>query len=316
MIKEKFEQSKIAFSYGGIVLVVFLWGVAPLITVKLFDFYSPCIMKAVGGFVCTIALLLFFRKKLKLINKDYLKVALPTGFFYATAEIIQKIGLKFTTPTISAFLENLSCITVPILMYFFIKQKPTFLKIVACIVCLFSVFVLNMTGNTFSIGIGEILCALAGLFYGVNIAGTGAFAKKLDTGLYILIQTIVLTVLSIVVTIVLNFVKLPNAQTVIEPIKFSFNILHIFFLILTYLIMTVFCWLVRTSALKNVDATVVSVIMPFSAIITGISSVIVGYDKISLNLVLGGVLGFVAILISSLGDTLEVKKRLKNHNAT
>ena len=60
--------------------------------------------------------------------------------------------------------------------------------------------------------------------------------------------------------------------------------------------------------MKHVDATVVAVMMPFSSIIAGALSVIVGMDTLSVNLVLGAVLGFVAMLVCAFGDIMADKK--------
>ena len=54
--------------------------------------------------------------------------------------------------------------------------------------------------------------------------------------------------------------------------------------------------------MKHVDASVVSVIMPFSAVITGVVSVIFGIDTLSFNLVAGGLLGVAAVIISGADD--------------
>ena len=60
--------------------------------------------------------------------------------------------------------------------------------------------------------------------------------------------------------------------------------------------------------MKHVDATVVAVMMPFSSIIAGTLSVLVGMDELTLNLVLGAVLGFVSMLICAIGDIQSYRK--------
>ena len=62
---------------------------------------------------------------------------------------------------------------------------------------------------------------------------------------------------------------------------------------------------------KYVSANVVAVIMPFSAVITGIVSVILGMDSLSSTLLIGAALGLVASFMSSAGDILENKKAAK-----
>ena len=108
-------------AYAGLIFVIVLWGISPLITLQFYPYYSPTIRIIMGSFICAAALLLISWRKRHLLTKQYFLIAIPTGFFMALANILQKIGLQYTTPTHYAFLENLSCLTVPLLLFFFIK---------------------------------------------------------------------------------------------------------------------------------------------------------------------------------------------------
>ena len=120
IMNRTFDKKYLA--YLGLIFVILVWGVAPLITLRFYQYYSPTIRIAFGDAISILALLLISAKKLHLLDKTYLKVAIPTGFFMALANILQKIGLQYTTPSHYAFLENLSCIAVPALLYFLIKK--------------------------------------------------------------------------------------------------------------------------------------------------------------------------------------------------
>lgn len=297
------NESQKKLSYIGLISVVFIWGIVPFITIYFYDYYSPTILVSFCAIVSALALLLTSIKNLKLLNKEYFKIAIPTGIFYSTANILQKIGLQYTTPTKYSFLENLSCVVVPILLFFFIKKKPSFFTITSSLLCLASAFILNgmnFSKNSLSFGIGEVLCALAGIFYGVNIAATGAFAKKLYAPLYIMLQMFVEAIFSFATAIALNYITLNGAP--IEPIKFSFNIWILILRIVAVLIFSTLCWVIRTNSMKHVDATVCAVMMPFSSVVTTIISIIVGRDTLTSSLVIGVILGLAAIIMSGFGD--------------
>jgi drug/metabolite transporter (DMT)-like permease len=68
------------------------------------------------------------------------------------------------------------------------------------------------------------------------------------------------------------------------------------------LVSNVLCWYLRTYSMKYVNPTAVSVIMPFSAVITGVVSVLIGMDALSLEFVFGGLISLVAVILSSIGD--------------
>ena len=89
-----------------------------------------------------------------------------------------------------------------------------------------------------------------------------------------------------------------------EP-QFSFAPLHLISLVGIVLLSTVLCWLIRTACLKKLDPSFVSIVMPFTAVITSIVSVITGTDQLSFALVGGAVFITAAILISSLADSKQ-----------
>lgn len=284
-------------AYAGLIFVIFVWGLSPLITVYLYKFFSPTIRIAFGTFFCAASMLFISGKNIKLLNKDYLKIAIPTGFCMGLADILQKIGLLHTTPSHYAFLENLSVVVVPILLLFMIKKKPSALTIVSAVLCFISCFILTgmLSGRAQIFWLGDTLCALAGVFYGINIAVTGVHAKRFFVPLYLAIQLFVESVLSFVSAIALDAVK-------IEPIMFTFEAKPILMNLGFVLVSLTLGWLIRTWAMKLVDPTVVAVMMPFSATVTVIASVILGQDTLSYELVIGAVLGLVAIILSGLGD--------------
>ena len=51
--------------------------------------------------------------------------------------------------------------------------------------------------------------------------------------------------------------------------------------------------------------------MPCSAVVTGVLSVILGTDNLTLNLVLGASIGFAAAVLSGIADVLDARKKPK-----
>jgi len=284
--------------YLGMVFVVLIWGIFPVLTKKLFTFYTPSLWDTAGSMIAVISLLILGRKKLKQLNWDYFKVAVPTGLFFSAACLTQKFGLTMTTPAMFAFLENLTCVFVPLLMLLFVKQKLTLPKILAALLCLAGVFALCSNGLTLRFGPGEILCGLAGVFYAVNIAGTSAFGKKLDTGLYLLIQFSVHGIISAIYSILF-----------VDVWKFSFAPQHLISLVSIVLISTVLCWMIRTACLKRLDPSFVAIIMPFSSVVTSVVSIWAGTDTLSAALVIGAILMFAAIMLSGLADSFRTSHK-------
>ena len=297
------------FAYLGIIAVVFIWGIIPTFKKALIgEHVSAALYSTITTFAAACTLLIIFSKDLKKINKSYFIVAVPTGAFVGIAALLQAIAYKYdASPTKQAFLENLSCIVVPILVFILTRKKPTALTVFASIICLISSFIL---GNVFSlglsVGVADILNAAAGVCYGVNIAFTGVLAKKFHAPIYVMIQLFVQSVFSGIVAVAFNFIRFGGEP--MDKLVFTPNLLVFLGIIGIGVLSNAVCWTVRTTAMKYVSANVVAVIMPFSAVVTAVVSISLGMDTVSSSLIIGASLGLAASFISSASDISENKK--------
>ena len=305
------EKRTTLFAYLGIIAVVFIWGLVPSVKkVIIGNSYSATIYSAITTFSSACVLLALSAKDLKKLNFHYFKVAVPTGTCVCVGMLAQALAYNFdASPTNQAFLENLSCVVVPIILFLVIKKRPSTLSLIAIVLCVVSSMVLaGFFENGLKFSVADILNALAGMFYGVNIAITGVYAKKYVASLYVMIQLFVQAIFSALLAIVFNFLTIGGE--VVDPFVFTPNILLILTIVCLGVISNAVCWTVRTSAMKYVSANVVAVVMPLSAVITGIVAVIFGQDEPTLILLIGGIIGLVASILSSFGDNIDNKRNL------
>ena len=300
-------KNKKTAAYLGLSFVILLWGIAPLLTLWFYQWFSPTARVAFGSLTSGLAMLLISCRRLRLLTRRYFLLAVPTGVALGTADILQKIGLQYTTPTNYAFLENLSVVVVPFILFLLIKKRPRPLTLVAVFLCLLSSLILTgVLTEGGGASYGDILCALAGVFYGVNIAVTGTYAKDVCVPIYLSIQLLTVSALGFCSAFVLDGLG-------IEPLLFTPRIGILLLLIGYVLISSTLGWLIRTAAMKVVDPTVVAVMMPFSSVVTVLASVVVGTDTLSPSLLIGAALGLVAILLSGLAErnksTVAVKSK-------
>ncbi len=295
--------------YLMLVSVVIIWGLVPSIKNELLTThnYPPEIMTSISAVIAFLAILIICIRHLKKLNLEYLKIAVVTGIFYSAACVMQNEGLKYTSSAMYSFLENLSCLVVPFLVWWLTKNRPSIFKFIGAIFCLASLFVLCFRNGfgSFGFGIGEILCGLAGLFYGVNIAVTGVKAKKLDPRLYLLVQFGVHAIVSCIYAVISTIIK---SQT--QEIIFSFDITSILILVGMVLISTVLGWLIRTICLTHLAPSFVAIVMPFASIITAIMAVIMGEESLTSGLIIGAILGVLAAILSDL-DINRMKRKYR-----
>ena len=292
--------------YLYLAFVILIWGVIPMVTVYFYDYFSASVFNAAAALISASAFTALSWKSRHLMNRRYLLIAGITGSCYSLATIVQRIGLQYTTPSMFAFLENTSCIVVPILLVLLVKKKSHPLVWMASVLCLIGCFVLSGANFGSGFGIGEILCALAGLLFSGNIVGTGSYGKGMHVTLYLTVQMWVHVVLSTLTMLILHFVQ--KDGTPIEAMRMEWRPGLILALILVILISNTFCWILRTKIIQNANMTVVSIAMPLSAVVTMIMSVIAGTDTLSVQLVAGACIIVAALILSAFGEIAETKK--------
>ena len=297
-------NKKRLLSLLALILVVFLWGIAPVISKYLFDnnFYSPALLVAIRGLLSCIAMLVFIliTKGFKEVNKSYW-ICIPAGLFLGAAYLFQFIGLESTTPAKNTFLESMSCVAVPIMMLILVREKPTIPAICASVACLVGSFVLCGKGWDFSEmftapTVGDILSMIGGIFFGIDIAFTKVFAKGKNPFVYVFFQLIILTIMSFAYAF-------PFEET-----HFSWQWYHLLILVFLGVICTAVCWVMRTISIRNVSAVTCAVLMPMAAVIATLTSIIFRVEAFSWNVVVGGLIITAAIVVSGIFDARAEKK--------
>ena len=296
---------KKVLSFIGLIIVVVLWGIAPVISKYLFNhnYYSPALLVAIRGLLSCVAMLFFIliTKGFKDVTKAYW-VCIPAGVILGIAYLLQFIGLETTTPAKNTFLESLSCIAVPICMFILVKEKPSLASILAIVAVCAGSFVLCGNGWDFKSmfttpTIGDILSSIGGIFFGIDIAVTKVFAKNKNATVFVFFQLIILTIMSFAYAI-------PFEQNLAMSWKFT-NILIVIFI---GVFCTAICWVLRTISIRNVSAVTCAVLMPMSAVVAALTSMIFKVEQFSWNVVIGGLIIISAIVVSGIFDVRREKQ--------
>lgn len=289
-------------SFLVLIAVVALWGVAPVVSKAVFDrgMFSPGVLIMLRGVVSIIAMAIVINKGFKKIDKSYL-ICIPAGVILALAYIFQFVGLKFTHPSKNAFLENISCITIPLFMFLFVREKPKWYSIMAACLCVVGSLIL--VGNGFDFGTffksgdikGDGLSAIGGLFFGLDTVLTKVYSKGKDPLIFVFIQLCVMTVLASAYAFIFE-------GAVFHTFTISFDIVPILIVIFLGVVCTAVCWVCRAWAMRYIDAVTVSLLVPFSAVVASILSIAFEIEQFTLNLMIGGLIIIVAVAISAYFD--------------
>ena len=298
-------KKKKVLSFIGLIIVVILWGITPVISKYLFNhnYYSPALLIGLRGLLSCVAMLVFIlvTKGFKDVNKSYW-VCIPAGLILGTAYLLQFIGLETTTPAKNTFLESLSCIAVPICMFIMVKEKPSLANLFAVLGVAIGSFVLCGNGLDFSSmftspTIGDILSSIGGIFFGIDIAFTKVFAKNKNATVFVFFQLIVLTIMSFAYAIPFE-----------KNLAMSWTFVNILIVIFIGVFCTAICWVLRTICIRNVSAVTCAVIMPMSAVVAALTSMMFRVEEFSWNVVVGGLIIVAAIVVSGIFDVKKEKE--------
>ena len=288
--------------YLMLITTIIVWGVDPIVNTYLYNYYSAAALASLGTFFSMILFIVLAAKNFKMLDKRFFKIALPIAFISALANVSQRICLQYTTPACYSFLERLCCVVVPIMAFILTKKKPTVLQALASVMYLAGCFVLSGVNfsDLSSIGIGNILCALAGVLAGIYITMLSVYGKDINLMLYMALYMVVYFLQSLALAIVLNFIKVGGVP--MEKFVFEFSPVVLIFTVVFSLFSIALCWLLRTEATAHLNPSKTVLLTPFSSIIAGVVSVLAGYDTFTPGYITGSILIILSVFIFEFGS--------------
>lgn len=226
-------------------------------------------------------------KKWKDFTLDYLWRGAIVGGFLFLAYTVQTFGLSFTTPSKNAFLTAVYCVLVPFFTWAVVRRRPDRFNILAAVLCVVGVGLVSLN-EELSINLGDLLTLLCAVFYASHIVAVEKLSPGKDIYLITIFQFAFAALYSWVFSLTTEVFP---AQALKDPAVF---------LPLAYL-----CVMATTVALlfQNVgqiwsDPASASVILSLESVFGVLFSVICYGDEVSVKMLCGFVLIFVAVVCS------------------
>ncbi len=243
--------------------------------------------------IAALGLAVIFAPRLRGMTKELLKHGGVCGVLLLAAYAIQTFGLMDTTPGTNAFLTAVYCVLVPFLAWAMTRQCPAPRNWLAALTCLAGIGLISLTGN-FTIGKGDALTLLGGVFYALHIIALTRYTGKHDA--------IALTVVQFAAVAVISW-----GLTLLTEAPFSWP--QTGWPQLIYL--AVFCTGV-TLVLQSVGQKLTppgqaAILLSLESVFGVLLSVVTGAETVSLRMGCGFALIFAAVLISE----IEWPKRAK-----
>ena len=264
-----------------------IWGTSFFIMKNALDVMPVFFLLAIRFTAGAALLALIAWKRWKHLTPDYLWRGAVIGGFLFLAYSIQTFGLALTTPSKNAFLTAVYCVIVPFLTWAVVKVRPDGYNIAAALLCVTGVGLVSLSGEL-TIQAGDLLTLCCALFYAAHIVAVAKVSPGKDVTL--------LTVFQFAFAGLYAWIGGGLTETFPAAALTSPEVM----LPLAYL-----CVMATTVALlfQNVgmvwsDPASGSVILSLESVFGVLFSVICYGDPVTLRLILGFALIFVAVVCS------------------
>tara|TARA_R110000851_G_scaffold304722_1_gene462637 strand:- start:66 stop:971 length:906 start_codon:yes stop_codon:yes gene_type:complete len=266
---------------------------------------TPGLISAFYRMAISLSLLLpyvLITKKLKLPNKKILILAILCGVLFASDVAVWNIAIQNSSATQASLLVNLAPLWVGIISYVFLNTKPATNFWIGTTVALFGMamlvgfkFFLELDFDT-----AFLLAVLAGVLYSVYLLVSKKVLSQMDVLSFMTISLLVSTVYLAVFCVALD-----------EPFS-GFSNTGWFVLLVQAVVCQLTAWLSISYATQHMRTTRVSLSLLGQAVLTSVLAWFFLDEKITLNMIIGGLILLLGIRITFYTKTLSIKNTVSN----
>ncbi len=236
-------------------------------------------------------------KKFKLPETKHLLLAILCGVLFASDVAVWNIAIQESSATQASLLTNLSPLWVGIISYVFLKIKPATNFWIGTTVALFGMAML--VGFKFFLELdfdnAFILAVLSGIFYSIYLLVSKKALTHIDVLSFMTISLLASSVYLAIACLIMN-----------EPFS-GFSNMGWFVLFLQAVVCQLMAWLSISYATQHMRPTRVSLSLLGQAVLTSILAWLFLDEKITLNMIIGGVILLIGIRITFYAKTLSIK---------
>lgn len=273
-------------------MAALIWGSTFVVVKNAVDNIPPNLLLAIRFTLGSLILGTIFWKRLKKMTKEDLVAGIIIGICLFSAYCSQTIGITDTTPGKNAFLTAVYCVIVPFLYWFVDRVKPGGSRIFAAVICIVGIGLVSLTDGL-SIRMGDALTLLGGFLYAVHIVAIVKCGKGKDPVVLTILQFATAAVLSWIVT--LTFETMP--QTAVWNVNVVFGILYL------AVFGTTIAMLLQNVGQKGTNPSAAAILLSLESVFGVLFSVLLYEERPTMQMIIGFVLIFVAVLVSELAPS-------------
>lgn len=273
-----------------------IWGSSFLIVKDSMNAMQPHLMIAIRFTIGLLLLSAIFVKRLKKINKDYILKGGVIGSFLFLGYTLQTIGITDTTPGKNAFLTAIYCVLVPFMYWAVDKKKPDAFNILAAFTTVIGIGFVSLNGD-FTIGMGDALTLAGGAAYGGQVVAITKYGKDKDPILLTIIQFAYTAVFSWIIVFLFHETSIQWSSGLVTGILY------------VSVFSTAVAILLQNVGQKYTKPAPAAIILSLESVFGVLFSVIFYHEVLTLRLLIGFALIFLAVIISETKLSFLFKNR-------
>lgn len=242
-----------------------------------------------GAFSLIPVIFIFEREKFNIKKmKKTVFASLLAGVILFTAATLQQYGIELTgSAGKGGFLTGIYMVIVPFIR-FAMGKKTSILTLVAAVFALLGLFLICMTGDTLTFGLGEIVLIIGAVFWALHIIVVDKFVNSVSTLKFSMLQFLVCGTISIICAVFTENIELSAVKNACVPILYGG-------------IMSVgVAYTCQMLGQKNADPTVASIVFSTESVFSAIGGALILGEIMSGKGYIGCALIFISIILSQL----------------
>ncbi|MCK4856650.1 MAG: DMT family transporter [candidate division Zixibacteria bacterium] len=284
---------KALFARLGLFYAAAVWGASLFVIKATLTEINPVILTGYRFLLAGLILLVFL-----LIARCPILVGLPRAAFLATIlcllHVPQAIGLGYTTASNSGFITGLFVAFIPLFLRVIFKRRPTLMEVIASGISLIGLWIL--TGGLVDINLGDILTLLTAMAYALHVLYSDKYMKAgIDPLIFTCQQFLMVGLMSLLTAAIFGLPFTIGSTTAGGT------------LILLVLFPTLSAFVIQMLAQKITSPLRVSLIFALQPVFAALFAWTLGGETLVRHRALGGLLIFIALLISGLSSFMRKK---------
>lgn len=258
---------------------------------------SPMSILAVRFILAFVVLAIIFHKKIRGCSRDSLKGGILLGILYTICMIFEMYGLRLIDSGVSALIENMAIVMVPVYAAVLTKTFPKRKTMVCAVLAVAGVGFLSLTqSSSANGGLGIALMICAALTYAACIMSTERVTQKGDPITIGMLQLGVMGVLCFLISLISGDFSLPQ------------NTNQWAMILLLVLVCSCFGFTFQPVGQKYLPAETAAVFTVINPLTASVMGVVIAGEGMSILKLIGYVLILIALVLYNIkGKQVEEK---------